>query len=126
MRSKKNKNKMYWTVLITQAGHIFCCGIPLLVSGLSLLTGIGMMSAMPSGLNALHEVMHVYEVPMIMGSGLILLVGWGLHFYSERIDCLDTGCIHEPCEKKKKVVSRVLYGATMLFLINILVFFGFH
>ncbi len=126
IRMKKHAGKLYLTLLISQAGHVFCCGIPLVVSALSLLTGLGVMSAMPVGLERLHHIMHGYEFEMIVFSAVVLLAGWGLYLYSEHVDCHDTGCSHGPCEPQKKRVNKVLIVATVLFLVNLVVFFGFH
>ena len=123
---KKHTGKLYLTLLASQVGHIFCCGIPLIVSGLSLLAGLGVMSAMPVGLEEMHDRMHGYEFEMIGLSALVLLIGWGLHFYSGHVDCHDTGCGHGPCEPQKKRVNKVLILATVLFLINLVVFFVSH
>ena len=70
--------------------------------------------------------MHGYEFEMIAFSALILMVGWGVHVYSEHVDCHDTGCSHGPCEPQKKRVNRVLMVATLLFVVNLVVFFYPH
>lgn len=123
---EKHKGKVYLALLLSQAGHLFCCGIPLMVSALSLLAAIGVMSSMPVGLERFHHVMHDYEIEMIVVSCVVLMAGWALHFYSEKIDCHDTGCHHGPCEPQKKTVNKVLVVASLLFVVNLVVFFAFH
>ena len=73
----------------------------------------------------LHDVMHGYEVPMIIASGAILLIGWALHWYSEKLNCHDT-CSHGPCESKKNKVHTLLIVATVLFAVNVTVYMVFH
>ena len=114
---------------MAETSHVFCCVLPVVFSVLSLMSGVGLISTMPTGLVWFHDVMHDYEVPMIIVSGVILLLGWALSWYAERIDCHDTphgGCHHEPCAPKKKRAHKVLIVASVLFTLNVLVYFGFH
>lgn len=84
------------------------------------------MATMPSGLVSLHEMTHDYEVPVIMMAGIIVAFGWVLHYISWRIDCMKTGCAHEPCGTKKKRSSKLLAFATILFVINVGSFLFLH
>lgn len=120
------RSAMSWAILVSETSHVFCCVIPSIVSLLSLLTGMGLMSALPVGLLGFHEFMHAYEVPMIAVSGIILAAGWGLHALSQRLDCRGTGCCHEPCAPKKSKDSKMLRFATVLYAVNLLVYFMFH
>ena len=95
-------------------------------SVLSLVTGLGLISTMPAELEFLHHIVHDYEIPMILTSGLIVLVGWMLHYIAYRMDCRATGCAHEPCGPKKKRSGKVLVIATGLFIINVGVYFFLH
>ena len=114
------------SVLITGLSHIFCCGLPLLFSFLSILVGLGVTTVLPAGLVEFHEAMHLWELPILIFSGVVLLVGWSLHIISERIDCHNTGCVHEPCGSKKKKSHRILIIATFLFCLNGALLFVFH
>lgn len=111
-----------WASVLTQLGHIFCCGLPLLFSVLSLLSGLGVMMVMPSEMIFLHEMTHDYEVPMLVFAAIIISVGWGLHYIAWRMDCLKTGCSHEPCGQKKKRSSKILAFSTVLFAFNVSLF----
>lgn len=117
---------IHWTSILTQVSHVFCCGLPILFSVLSLVSGLGIMAAMPSSLVAFHEVMHDYEMPLLIMAGAILTMGWGLHYISWRIDCRSTGCVHEPCAPKKARSSKILILATILFVVNLGGFFWLH
>ncbi len=114
------------SVLIAGISHIFCCGIPLAFSFLSVLIGAGVATFLPAGMMEFHEILHVWEIPLLIFSGAVLFVGWGLHIISEMIDCHNTGCVHEPCGSKKKKSHRILLMATILFCINATVLFTFH
>lgn len=105
-------------VILSGFTHIFCCGIPLIFSILSMLVGLGVASVLPLGLADVHETLHDWEEPMLVFSGVVLCFGWALHLISERLDCHSSGCHHEPCETKKKKSSRILIIATLLFVIN--------
>lgn len=105
--------------------HVFCCGLPTIVSAISLVSGLGLMASMPSGLNALHDILHNYEAHLMMFSGSMIMFGWGLHEISRRIDCRSTGCGHPPCAPKKVRSTKLLMFATVLFVVNIAVYVGF-
>lgn len=113
-----------WTILLSQMTHVFCCGIPIFFSVLSFLSGFGLLGGGFSSVNAFHDVMHHWEMPLLVGSGVLLLFGWGLHAYSYRLDCrAATSCSHEPCTPKKRKSGIILTGATLLFVANVAMFF---
>lgn len=113
-------------IIAAETSHVFCCVLPTVVSILSLATGLGLIAAMPAGLEFLHELLHEWEVPMITFSGLILLLGWGIHYLAVRVDCHDTGCVHGPCAPKKRKAGKILKIASLLFLINVTIYLCFH
>ncbi len=107
--------------------HLFCCGLPMIFSLLSLLTSLGLMASMPASLDYLHEAMHNYEIPVIIFSGILILFGWVLHSIAQKMDCRKEGsCSHEPCAPKKKRSSKILLIATCLFIFNLTAYFVFH
>lgn len=114
------------SIIISELSHIFCCGLPVLFSLVSLLSVLGVTSALPGFFIDLHDAMHVYEIPMIIFSGMMIFTGWTLHFISEKLDCHNTGCGHEPCAPKKKRSSKLLQFASILFLINVSAYFLLH
>ncbi len=123
---EKYKKTVFTALILSEASHIFCCVLPTLFSVLSLLSGVGLVSVMPAGLERLHGVLHDWEAPMIAVSAVVLAAGWGLYYYSKKINCHDTGCCHGPCEPKKNKVHLVLQIATVLFVVNVLVYAGLH
>lgn len=120
------KHGLSWAIILSETSHVFCCVLPTVVSILSLLAGVGLVSALPAGLLAFHEALHHWEIPLIAFSGIVLALGWGLHVISMRIDCHDTGCGHGPCAPQKNSATTVLKIATALFAINTLVYLIFH
>ena len=125
-RVEKQQNRLFWALVITETSHVFCCFLPTLFSILSLLGGLGLISATPVGVEFLHDIMHDWELPMIVLSGVILVLGWGLYLYSRKIDCHDSGCHHGPCDSKKKKTNVILKIATILFIVNVSVYTLFH
>jgi len=119
---KKIQKTMALAVILSQTSHVFCCVLPFVVSSLSVLAGIGIISSLPAGFQSLHEALHSYEVSLLVFSGAVLVAGWLLHFVSLKYDCHSTGCVHGPCEPKKVKISKLLIGATALFIFNIAVY----
>lgn len=117
---------LFWTIMLSETMHVFCCVLPIVVSILSLLAGMGLMSVLPTGLMGFHEFMHDYEWPLITTSGIILALGWGLQVLSRGLDCHNTGCEHGPCSSKKVKSFVVLKVATVLFLVNTSVYLFIH
>lgn len=123
---EKFKSAIFWTVLISETGHVFCCVMPTIVSVMSLLSGLGLLSVMPAGLLAFHDFMHRWEIPVIITSAAILALGWALHFISLKLDCHDTGCHHGACAPKKISTSKLLWIATALFTTNLVIYLALH
>lgn len=123
---QKLQKGIYAAIVATEASHVFCCVLPTVFSVLSLLAGLGMVSVMPGWMVDLHAFLHGWELPMITASGVVLALGWGLDWYSKKIDCHDHGCGHGPCGTKKNRAHTVLIVATVLFFVNITVYGVFH
>ncbi|MCF8496233.1 MAG: hypothetical protein K9G62_06165 [Alphaproteobacteria bacterium] len=123
---KKVQHTLFWTIILSETSHVFCCVLPTLFSVLSLLAGMGIIGVMPVWLQDVHEALHEWELPLIAASGAVLVLGWALESYSRKIDCHDTGCHHGPCGDKKKASIFVLKIATLLFLVNVAVYGVFH
>lgn len=123
---EKIQKSVFWGVLLSETSHIFCCVLPTVFSLISLAAGFGMAVSMPPFLERIHENLHAWELPILFFSGFILAAGWGLTTYSARLDCHDTGCTHGPCHPQRKRAYVVLKIASVLFLINIIVFLGVH
>ncbi len=125
--TEKHQKRIFWAIVATETSHIFCCVLPTLFSLASVLAGLGINVTMPGWLESAHDVMHGYELPVIMFSAGVVALGWGLHYYSLRNDCHDVGgCHHEPCGPKKRRASKILIAASILLAINFTVYFGIH
>ena len=116
------QSAIFWAIVASETSHVFCCVLPTIVSLASILTGLGLVSALPAGFETLHDFMHEYEALMVIFSGVVLAAGWGLYRLSLRLDCAHTGCHHEPCRPKKRSASLMLKIATVLFAVNLAVF----
>lgn len=124
MKSSVQKS-LIWAVILSESSHVFCCVFPTIFSLVSLMAGLGVV-AMPAVMVRMHDVLHAWELPMIVTSGVILALGWAAVLYSERIDCHSTGCAHGACAPKKSKAHVVLMIATTLFIFNIAVYAGIH
>lgn len=126
---QKAQKALFWTIVLSESTHVFCCVLPTLVSVISLLAGVGALSFLPGAILEIHEILHGYEVPTIVFSGAMLALGWALHIYSEKLNCAaapESCCTHEPCAPKKSKTYKVMMLATALFLFNITIYFAFH
>lgn len=128
MMVEKRKKAVVWAVLLSESMHIFCCVLPTIFTVMSLMAGAGMIAVMPAFVDDLHHLVHDYEVPMIIASGFVLALGWGLHLYSKNIDCSEgqAACSHEPCGPKKDKLQLLMIAATILFAVNVIVYTVFH
>jgi len=126
MKLQRLQNTIYWLIVASETSHIFCCVLPAVVSVLSLLAGLGLVSVLPASWVVVHDMLHDWEIPLIILSGIVVLLGWGLHAISRRIDCHDTGCEHGSCKPKKKATNKILKIATILFLANTAIYLVFH
>lgn len=120
------RKPLFWTIILSEATHIFCCVLPTLFSLASLLVGAGLIAALPPGFEKFHDLLHGYEVPLIIFSGAVIVMGWVADRYSRKVDCHDTGCCHPPCEPAKTRAHIVLKVASVLFVVNLIVYFVFH
>jgi hypothetical protein len=106
--------------LLELVSHVFCCVLPTIVSLIGLFAALGFLSTYLTELEIVHEALHDYEGAILLASGLILTLGWGAHYYSEKMDCHDNGCHHGPCKPQKKRATKILMAATGLFILNII------
>jgi hypothetical protein len=74
---EKYRKTVLAALLVSETSHIFCCVLPTVFSIVSVLSGIGIISTLPTGWVHVHEILHHWEVPMITISGIILVMGWG-------------------------------------------------
>ena len=126
MQAKKTQNVLSGMVILSEVSHVFCCVLPTIFSIASVLAAFGLIGITPVWMDSLHNAMHSYEIPIIISSGVILALGWLVHYYSQKLDCHDDGCCHPPCEPKKDRAHTVLKIGTVLFLFNVAIFLIFH
>ena len=72
-------------------------------------------------IEALHSLVHDWEMPIIIASGVVLVLGWWVYYYAKKMDCEHMGEGHEVCASKKKRSSLILQIASALFLVNNLI-----
>lgn len=99
--------------------HIFCCGLPLLLSITSLATAIGISSL------GIFEIgwFEPIENYILIIMGIMLAMTYIINRYSKKLDCTESGfCAHPPCEEKKDISGYLLRIAIVLYLVNIVTF----
>lgn len=112
-----------WFVLGSCLIHLFCCGIPLLLSlgSLGAVIGTGSMEWIHEGWFGRHEI------DLMLASGAVLLVTGLVQFLSSRINCRTDGdCAHAPCDSKRSYARYVFLLAVGLYAINGAVFLLAH
>lgn len=112
---------------MSESSHIFCCVLPTVFSLLSILTNLGMF-VMPAGFVHMHHFMHEWEFPIVVISGVILALGWALHWHNLRGEECPSGCKHHtdathPTVNKTHIILKI---ATALFAVNVFVFLIVH
>lgn len=124
---EKLQKATFWVLVLSESTHVFCCVLPTLVSIISLLAGAGALTFIPSSLLDVHDLLHHWEVPMIIFSGILLALGWGLYRLSQKLNCVqDAHCCHTPCAPKKTATFKIMLAATALFVFNVIIYFAFH
>jgi len=113
-------------VLLSEFSHVFCCVLPTLFTVMSFAVNLGLITVMPGFLLEIHERIHHYEVAIIVGSGLMLALGWGAHLSSRKVDCHDDGCCHPPCTPQKSMNAKILFAASVLFVMNLGIYTFIH
>lgn len=109
--------------ILAAFSHVFCCGLPMAATLLSL----GAVTGGALGLGALHAYLHAYENVIIVFSGLMLCLSFAALKLSERMDCSAQGdCCHEPCAPKKHGHRILFWVAFALFWVNFAVYLFGH
>lgn len=122
----KIRKSVLWAVMLSEGTHVFCCVFPTLFSLLGLLASVGIFVTMPGYMIEMHDFLHVWEIPLIALSGVLLALGWAVVLYSDKIDCHSTGCAHGACAPRKSKAHLVLKIATVIFAVNLLVYTFVH
>lgn len=123
---ERMQKSVFWTIVVTEMSHLFCCVLPTIFSVAAFLAGLGLVGAMPAGFETLHHLLHQWEIPLIVFSGVAIALGWAIDLRARKMDCHDTGCVHEPCGTRKYKAHKVLMIASGLFLFNVIIYFALH
>ncbi len=125
---QKLQRHIAWAVILAESTHVFCCVLPTVVTVLTVISSLGAMAQVPGFILDMHEVLHTYEIPMIVFSGLVLILGWGLYGVSRQIECQKPHC--EPhariCTPQKNNTLSILVVASILFVVNVTVYLTLH
>lgn len=124
---QKIKKTILMSVIASESIHVFCCFLPTIFSVFSLLAGFGMIATMPHFMETAHHLIHGYEIPMMILSAFVLIFGWILYAYAQKMDCdNEPACQGTPCNKTKLRTKKIMQVATILFVVNVTVYFLFH
>jgi hypothetical protein len=115
-------------VILAESTHIFCCVLPTVVTLFSILASFGVIAQAPIFMLDIHEALHAYEIPVIVFSGIMLVLGWVFYVVSRRIECQKSHCEpHETvCGPQKNSARTVLILASLIFTMNIVVYTTVH
>lgn len=106
-------------VILGSVMHLFCCGLPFLLSITSLATAIGISSLEIFNVEWFEQIENYLLVIM----GVMLGLTYFVNRYSKRLDCQENDlCTHPPCDEKKDISGYFLRIATVLYVLNILLF----
>lgn len=104
------KNVTTGFVVLAELAHIFCCLLPVSIAVMSVGGQIGLGGMFLT----YHDVIHSYEIPILVGSGLVLAIGLALHYVSHRIEHPSTR--YRP--SKLMTLAIILFAANVTFYIS--------
>lgn len=124
---QKRQKAILWALIASESSHVFCCVLPTLLTLFAVLANLGLF-VMPAAFLAFHDFMHHWELPMVIVSGVILALGWGMHWHALRGEECEHGCAHHtdathPTVSKTHMILKI---ATVLFVVNVFVFLFIH
>ena len=106
-------------LLLTCSAHLFCCGIPFILSITSLTSSLGLTSLFYIDLQWFEK----FETFSIIFTLIILLLFIVAEINSRKLDCTKDGnCDHPPCDDKKRLIRFNLFLSIIIFSFNSLVF----
>lgn len=105
------------------AGHVACCGAPLVLNALALAFGAGLLAFAAPWMESAHGALHGNEGALLAVSACLVAAGGVTQYLSWREDCAArSGCHHEPCAPKKPRRAWVFGLVCVLFLGNVALF----
>ncbi len=125
---EKLHKSLFTSVIVAETTHVFCCVLPTLVTLISLAGSVSSSITLPGILLDIHEWLHAWEIPVIIFSGIMLALGWGMYFLAKQIECARPHCTpHETsCSPQKKNAHLILMIATILFVANVTIYVTIH
>jgi hypothetical protein len=110
-------------ILLSVLPHIFCCGLPTAFTLTSLFAGFGVMVIRADQMEALHHVLHVWEMPLLAFSLVMTAIGWAMHLSANKAACSqpccgDHGCSSTVATEPVKRSCTILIITTALVAIN--------
>ena len=120
---EKLRRNIVWLVIASEVSHLFCCVLPTLAAVLSVAVGVGLL---PLGFTLLHDIIHGYEIPIIIFSAVMLGLGWWAYWLARRTDCHALGHDEHACHKTTDRSKVYLLIGSALFVMNIAIYFALH
>ena len=106
-------------LLLTCSAHLFCCGIPFILSITSLTSSLGFTSFFFIDV----EWFEKFETYSLIFTLIILSFFIISEVNSRKLNCIKDGnCDHPPCDKKKRLIRFNLFLSIIIFSFNSLVF----
>ena len=123
---QKLQTTIFYSILASEAGHVFCCVIPTVLSLLALAASYGIIITVPGFVFSIHKYMHEWEQLVIILSGLLLVFGWALFMLNKRIESRHDCCSKSKCETKTNKAQIVMVIASALFIVNVTAYTFLH
>lgn len=120
---EKLRRNIVWLVIASEVSHLFCCVLPTLAAVLSVAVGVGLL---PIGFTILHDVIHGYEIPIIIFSAVMLGLGWWAYWLARRTDCHALGHDEHVCHRTTDRSKIYLLVGSALFVMNLAIYFALH
>ena len=106
-------------LLLTCSAHLFCCGIPFILSITSLTSSLGFTSFFFIDV----EWFEKFETYSLVFTLIILSFFIISEAHSRKLNCIEDGhCDHPPCDNKKRLIRFNLILSIIIFSFNALVF----
>ncbi|MEM8971411.1 MAG: hypothetical protein AAGD43_05015 [Pseudomonadota bacterium] len=105
--------------LLAELSHIFCCGLPIFIAVMSAGSQIGFGGAFV----VFHRFIHDYELHILIGSGLLLAFGFGLHIFSHWMECHSPEHNHHKSKPKRFRIGWIFSIALILYVANLSFYF---
>lgn len=120
---EKLRRNVILLVIASEISHLFCCVLPTLAAVLSVAVGVGLL---PVGFTVLHDVIHGYEIPIIIFSAVMLGLGWWAYWLARRTDCHALGHDEHACHRTTDRSKVYLLVGSALFVMNLTIYFALH